>query len=185
MPASVWIINLVVLGVVLEADVGRRKITRFRRVRPIILVAVVLAIYLRGVGTGGDALAFELALAALGVALGFAAGAIFRIYRGADGITYSQAGATYAALWVAVVAGRVAFVYAAYHSQSLDRWLGTHQISADAVTAALLFMAVGMVLARTASLHLRASRLPIASAQQEPISFPTVDESPASRRRAA
>jgi hypothetical protein len=160
MPASVWIINLVVLAAVLEADLGRRKITRLRRVRPIVLVAIVVAIYLRGVGTAGDALLFELALTALGVALGLAAGALFRLYRDADGLPYSEARAPYAALWTVVIAARIAFVYASYHSRSLDRWYATHRISPDSVTAALLFMAAAMVLARTASLYVRANRLP-------------------------
>jgi hypothetical protein len=186
MPASVWIINLVVLGAVLQADLGRRKINRFRLLRPIVLVAIVMAIYWKGVGSGGDAVWFELGLTALGVALGVAAGFIFRLFRGTDGISYSQAGRAYAALWVVVVAARLAFVYSTYHSSSVDRWLGTHRISADAVTAALLFMAAAMVLARTGTLFGRTQRLPIASAQQQqPVSAPRVDEGPTSDRRAA
>jgi hypothetical protein len=185
MPASVWIINLVVLGAVLQADLGRRKVSRFRLIRPIILVAIVIAIYWKGVGSGSGSFWFELGLTALGVALGVAAGTIFRLFRSADGVSFSQAGRAYAALWVAVVAARLAFVYTTYHSSSLDRWLGTHRISADAVTAALLFMAAAMVLARTGTLFGRARRLPIASAQQQPVSLPRVDESPSSHRRAA
>ena len=91
-PASVWIINLVVLGAVLQADLGRRKTSRFRLVRPIVLVAIVMAIFWKGVGSGGDALWFELGLTALGVALGVVAGIIFRLFRGADGVSFSQAG---------------------------------------------------------------------------------------------
>ena len=185
MPASVWIINLVVLGAVLQADLGRRKISRFRLVRPIVLVAIVMAIFWKGAGSGGDALWFELGLTALGVALGVVAGIIFRLFRGADGVAFSQAGRAYAALWAAVVAARLVFVYSTYHSSSVDRWLGTHRISAAAVTAALLFMAAAMVLARTGTLFGRARRLPIASAQQQPVSLPGVDESASSHCRAA
>jgi hypothetical protein len=148
MPSSVWILNLVVLAAVLEADLGRRKIARRRLARPVIILGIVMVIYVRGIGTGGDALLFEALLAGAGVALGVAAGAIFRIFRGADGSAYSQAGVAYAARWVAV-------------------WLFTHRISGEPLTAGLIFMAAGMLLARTAMLYLRASRVPIASARED------------------
>ena len=92
MPSSVWIINLVVLGAVLEADLGRRKITRRRLLRPIIILAFVVLVYVRGVGAGADSLLLELALLRAGVALRFAVGSIFRLIRAADGTSYSRAG---------------------------------------------------------------------------------------------
>ena len=57
---SVWIINLVVLAAVLEADLGYRKITA-RRGRPVIIAAVVAAFWVRGVSLSGNALWVELA----------------------------------------------------------------------------------------------------------------------------
>jgi hypothetical protein len=44
MPVSVWIINLVVLGVVLETDLGRRRITWFRLARPLLAAGAVIAL---------------------------------------------------------------------------------------------------------------------------------------------
>jgi len=46
MSSSVWINNLVVLGVILEADLGRRKITWFRLARPMIVAAAIVIYYL-------------------------------------------------------------------------------------------------------------------------------------------
>ena len=165
MPASVWIINLVVLTAVLEADLGRRKITWFRLARPVLLAGVIIAFYLKGVAGSGSALALELGLAILGVALGLAAGAIFRVSRDADGFPRSQAGAWYAALWAAVISGRIGFAYATSHSHALQVWLGTHHITSAALTDALIFMAAGMLLARTATLVVRSRRLPGQTAQ--------------------
>src|SRR5215470_17589440 len=83
MSASVWIINLVVLGVVLEADLGRRKITLFRLARPLLVAGAIIVYYLikTPMATGGGGLGFELALAALGILLGIAAGMIFGVFR--------------------------------------------------------------------------------------------------------
>ena len=87
-------------------------------------------------------------------------------WRGPVGLPWSEAGAPYAVLWVVVIAARIAFVYASYHSRSLDRWYATHHISPNEVTVALPFMAAAMVLARTASLYVRATRLPLAQSGQ-------------------
>src|SRR5580704_4672061 len=143
MPASAWIINLVVLGVVLEADLGRRKITWYRLARPVIVAGAIVIYYLTRtpVATRSGGLAFELALAALGIVLGLAAGMIFRIFREGE-TAWSQAGIGYAALWILVIAARLGFAYATSHSHSLQVWLGTHHITSDAVTDALIFMAV-------------------------------------------
>jgi hypothetical protein len=107
----------------------------------------------------GGGLAFELALAALGIILGVAVGMIFRIFRGADGFPRSQAGTGYAALWIVVAGTRIGFAYATSHSHHLQVWLFTHHITADAITDALIFMAAGMLVFRTAILRLRATKL--------------------------
>ena len=160
MPASVWIINLVVLTAVLEADLGRRKITWFRLARPVVLAGAIIAFYLKGIAGSGDGLALELGLAALGVVLGLAAGALFRVYRDGQGYARSQAGAGYAALWILVIGARIGFADATSHSHSLQVWLGTHHIFSATLTDALIFMAAGMLLARTGSLLARAHALP-------------------------
>jgi hypothetical protein len=164
MPASVWIINLVVLTVVMEADLGTRKITWMRLARPVVVAGVIISFYLKGIAGSGNGLAFELALAALGIVLGLAAGAIFGVFRDPNGFPRSHAGAGYAALWAAVIGARIGFAYATSHSRSLQVWLGTHHITGAALTDALIFMAAGLLLARTVTLLARSRRLPPALA---------------------
>jgi hypothetical protein len=163
MPASVWIINLVVLTVVLEADLGTRKITWMRLARPVVLAGVIISFYLKGIAGSGDGLAFELGLAALGIVLGLAAGTVFGVFRDPNGNPRSRAGAGYAALWLAVISARIGFAYATSHSRGLQAWLGTHHITAAALTDALIFMAAGMLLARTFTLLARSRQLPPAA----------------------
>lgn len=162
MPASVWIINLIVLTVVLEADLGSRKVTRSRLARPVVVAGAIIVYYLTRTppATGGGGLAFEIGLAVLGIVLGLAAGLSFGMFRDGDGLARSRARAGYAALWVVVIGARIGFSYAAGHSHSLQAWLATSHITSDAVTDALIFMAAGMLLVRTATLRARARALP-------------------------
>jgi len=171
MPASVWIINLVVLVAVCQADLGHRRITMVRLLRPLLLCAAIAALYFKKVGTTGGGLAFEVALLVLGIGLGLAAASLFRVYRDKDSL-WSQAGIAYAALWTVVVGARLMFVYATNHSRAVDRWITTQRLTADSITDALLFMAIAMVLARTAGLRIRARRL--GGSKSDLLSKPTI-----------
>lgn len=72
----------------------------------------------------------------------------------------ARPGAGYAALWVLVIGARLGVAYAAKDSHSFQTWLFTHHITSAALTDALIFMAAGLLLARTGSLLLRSARLP-------------------------
>jgi hypothetical protein len=102
------------------------------------------------------------------------------VYRDAAGSARSRAGIGYAALWAAVIGARIGFAYATSRSHSVQTWLGTHQITSAALTDALIFMAAGMLLARTATLLARAHQLPGTTTGRRPEHQPAVT-SPASR----
>lgn len=70
----------------------------------------------------------------------------------------SKAGWGYAALWTAVVAARAAFSYGCvnWYPGQLGQWMAEHRVSGDALTDALLLMAVVMMLTRTVALAVRA-----------------------------
>jgi hypothetical protein len=68
---SALIADAVVLAAVPEADLGRhRKITRFCLLRPVLLAAAVILLYLTAITTHGTGVAFEASLAAAGTGLG-------------------------------------------------------------------------------------------------------------------
>lgn len=162
MPSSVWIINLVVLGVLLESDLGRRGIGRLRVLRPLTAGAIV-PLYLTAVPTSGHNVGLMLLAAAVGVLLGVACHAFVHVYfdpsRGAHGKAMSRAGVGYGLFWVAVFAVRLAFEYGAsnWFGPSLGRFLAEHQLSVTGLTDALIFMAIALALTRSVVLALRAA----------------------------
>ena len=157
MSISVWIVNLVVLVVVLQADLGHKRITRFRLIRPLVLGAAIAGFYIGGIVGTGTSLWLELGGVGAGIVLGLAASALMRVYADADGKPWSLAGPSYAALWLVVVAARLWFGYAANHSLRIPvgTWMYLHRVPSAVIVDAFIFMAIAMVLTRTASLFVR------------------------------
>ena len=73
----------------------------------------------------------------------------------------SRAGYGYAALWTLVIAARAAFSYGSEHwfPSQLVNFCIAHQVTVAAITDALVFMAVAMLLTRTLGLAARAANL--------------------------
>jgi hypothetical protein len=165
---SVLIVTIVILTMVLASDLGTRKITRLRLARPFLAAGAIVPFYAKAVAGSGNGLLLEIAGAAAGLAAGVLAAAFMRVRRDTvTGIVSSRAGAGYAAVWVAVSAGRLVFDYGSHHwfGSALVAWGTTHQISIAALTDALIFFSLAMVLARTGSLAARIHRARTSHAQ--------------------
>ena len=161
--AQAMVINATVLFAVLEADLGpHRRISAFRVVRPLLMSAVIVPIYLKAVTTHGTGLGLELTALLAGVVGGLCAAGLTRVYRSPrTGRPVSAAGFGYAALWVAVIGARSAFSYGSAHwfGPQLGGGMMRHSVTADAITDALIVMAVAMTLTRTVALASRARKV--------------------------
>ena len=158
------IINAAVLFATLESDLGpHRKIGPFRLLRSPVVVAAVIPLFLASPVTRGNGLLVELAGIAAGLLCGLIVTTLMRVYRSPKtGKPVSAAGFPYALVWIVIVAARAAFSVGAVHwfPAQLAQWCIAHQVSGAAITDGLIFMAITMVLVRTAGLAARAAWMP-------------------------
>lgn len=161
---SALIVDAVVLAAVLQADIGRhRKIDTFRLLRPVLIAAAIIPIFLEAVTTHGNGLTLEVALAVSGIVLGAVATCLMKVFRSPD--THkpvSRAGSGYAALWIIFIGVRALFTYGSSHwfGSQLGRWMVSNDITSKAIVDGLIFMAVAMILTRTIAIATRARHLP-------------------------
>ncbi|TMM35002.1 MAG: hypothetical protein E6F99_20760 [Actinobacteria bacterium] len=152
MSTSQYVLNLGLLAVILGGNLGTPNhdaspadpapgARRDRRLR----------ISARRSYPGNDAY-LEIAGALAGVLLGVAAAMLVRVRRDRERVL-ATAGAAFAALWVAVIGGRILFAYGATHwfAREIGTFSVQHRIvGAGAWTAAFVLMALAMVAVRVA-----------------------------------
>ena len=157
------IVNGAVLAAVLHSDLGpARKIGPMRILRPLLIAAGIIPLFIDSPVTHGTGLSLELAGIAAGLLGGLAAVVLTQVYRSPrTAKPVSRATTPYALLWIVVIGARAAFSYGSYHwfPSQLDHWCAAHQVTGAAITDGLIFMAVAMLLTRTAGLAVRAARL--------------------------
>lgn len=161
MTAKIVALNLIMLAIALETDLGRRKVTLFRIARPFAAAIVIVPFFFSGAALQGWGLGLELAGIASGLALGLLAARLLPVhYDMAARHSYSRGGIAYALLWIAITGGRLFFAYGAQHlfGRPLGTFLLTHHVSAGALGDAFIFLSLAMFLTRTGSLAVRGYR---------------------------
>ncbi|MGZ4774568.1 MAG: hypothetical protein ACXVYW_04600 [Oryzihumus sp.] len=150
MSTTQWILNLGLLAWVLLRNLGSHRVTRGTSLVPAVIVLVVGGVFLQDVPSAGNDTGLELIGLAGGAVLGVVAAALTRVRREGQEVVV-RAGVAFAALWVVVIGGRVAFAEWATGagSRTVGEFSMRHLITgADAWTVAFVLMALAMVTVR-------------------------------------
>lgn len=151
--------SVLVLLVLLQ--IRERTLTTKTLIRPLLIVGIAVANYLRGVPTAGNDLVLVAILAIVGGAIGLASAQTVIMRGGPDGEVLARAGWASAFFWVLGMGSRFAFIFWITHSgaASIADFSVQHAITGSAWTVALLAMAVCEVVARSALMAARRRRL--------------------------
>jgi hypothetical protein len=164
MTLSDYILDLALIGVVVLQIRGRRLTLR-SLLWPLIIVAIVAGQFLHSIPTSGNDLVLIIGCAAVGALLGGLCAAFTSVTLHDDGTPFAKAGVAAAALWVLGVGMRLAFQLYATHggADAIGRFSFAHHISllgnSDAWVAALILMAIGEAVVRSAVLAFRGLKL--------------------------
>lgn len=153
-----YVIDIALIAVVVLQVRGRRLTAR-SLLLPVGLVGWAAASYLHGIPTAGNDLIVVVAGAVAGTTLGSLCAMSTTVKPGPDGRPFAKAGVLAGILWVLGVGTRLAFqLYAAHGGGvAIGRFSAAHSITTpEAWVTALIVMAMGEALARTAVLALRA-----------------------------
>ena len=157
MSTSTYIIDSALVLLVL-LQIKERAITNRQLIRPLVILGIAVASYLKGIPTQGNDLVLLGVLAAIGAVIGIASGVTVIMHRRPDGTTTFRSGWVSGFFWVLGMGSRFAFAWWAAHGgiSSIASFSATHHISSgEAWTAALLAMAVFEVCGRTLIMALR------------------------------
>ena len=164
MSVTDYIINAIIILLVLR-QLRENRLGLVSLVLPVVAVGAAAAYFLRSLPAAGNDIALDLTLAAAGAILGIACALTTRLRRGADGVALARAGVVAAILWIAGVGARTGFALYAVHGggPAIARFSSAHDITSSAAwVAALVMMGLAEVVARTATLRVRAMWLPAA-----------------------
>jgi hypothetical protein len=163
MSPSVWVPSIVFLVVVIWTDLGQRKITPMRLLRPFIGAAIVIPFFVSfsfdSSQASGTGLGIEIAGVAAGLAVGAMTALLMRVsWDQQAGQAITVAGIGYAAAWAAITLARIGFAYGAEHwfSDQLGTWMAANGVSVPALTDSLVFFSVAVLIGRTGMLAVRA-----------------------------
>jgi hypothetical protein len=152
--------SALVLLVLLQ--IREQRLTTRLLVRPLIIVGIAVASYLKGIPTSGNDLVLVAAFALIGTLIGLASGRTVLMRRDTDGGVLARSGWASASFWVLGMGSRFAFVYWLTHSgaSSIAQFSAQHSISSgEAWTVGLLAMAVFEVCGRGLVMATRRAQL--------------------------
>jgi hypothetical protein len=157
MSTSTYLIDSALVLLVL-LQIKERTLTTHQLVRPLIILGIAVATYLKSIPTQGNDLVLVGVLAVIGGLIGLASGVTVIMRRRADGSVAFRSGWLSGIFWVLGMGSRFAFAWWASHggSHTIGSFSVVHHItSGQAWTAALLAMAVLEVTGRTLVMALR------------------------------
>jgi hypothetical protein len=155
---TMLLLNLVVVFIALESDIGRRKIGRMRVFRPLVTALLIVPFFFKGIDFSLNGMLFEMGALAVGLLLGLAALRFMRFeYDAAAHRMYSRAGWGYLLAWLLITGLKIGFSYGSANlwGRQLFTWMASHGISVNAFTAGFIFLNLAMMLSRCGVLYFR------------------------------